>query len=307
MSLLDWILLASLLSLVFLISFKGLGCSKNSEKEPDIKKKEKSIEKILENRFNMVEQHINDNFEYLKNEKIKVDKELSEVKKTLEEKREENSSFKSDKKQFESKLENLQSDKVLVDKNLSETKESLKSKEEENNTLTEENKELKSSLNEKENELKETTKEIKKLEQFESSIKSPKLMTLLNTLLVNPALGKHREKSAIVDDSAQSILNLLLKLSTGQIFVKSYYETLVEYKKENQKVMSSEEVAFYEAINDFFGEEIIKNPNITKVEGKFDKSKHRGINNEKEGTIDSGIVLIPSDTTNNDKIKVKLT
>jgi len=70
--------------------------------------------------------------------------------------------------------------------------------------------------------------------------------------------------------------------------------------------MKDEEIEFYEAINNYFDNEIIKNPTEKIIEEDFDKSKHRGIENEKNGKIDNGIVLIPADIGNNDKIRVKL-
>jgi len=265
--------------------------------------KERNKNIVLEKKQTELESEL-DTF---KSDKDKTDRELTETKKSLKNKKEENTSLEKEKEELNSELKNLKSDKKIVDKKLSETEKFLKEKNKENNSLEEEKIALNNFLKEKEDEVKEINKELNKLKSFESSIKTPKLMILLNALLKNQALAQYREKSAIVDDSAESIYNLLLKLSTGQIFVKSYYESLVEYKKKNQKEMSSEEIAFYKAINSFFEKEIIENLTETKIEGKFDKSKHRGINNEKEGTLDNGIILIPSDTTNNDKIKVKLT
>jgi len=284
--------LVSLLSLVSLITFKGLGSAKSSGEQPDNTKELKALETKIDENQKSIKKILDNNFEYSKNEVKESEKKKVEAEEKLKEK---------EKRVEELKVINKQQESEVTD-----FKDELAEKQQESKKYEESLTKKSLLIKEKEDEVKEIHEELKNLKSFESSIKSPKLMTLLNTLLENSALSAYRKESTIVDDSAKSIYNLLLKLSTGQIFVKSYYETLVEYKKENQKEMSREEVAFYEAINQFFGEDIIENSSKTKVDGKFDKSKHRGINNEKEGTFDSGIILIPSDTTNNDKIKVKL-
>jgi len=293
MSLLDGVLLVSLLSLVSLIVFKGLGSTKSSGEQPDNTKELKALETKIDESQKSIKKILDNNFEYSKNEVKESEKKKVEAEEKLKEKEKRVEELKVINKQQASEVTNFKDELAEKQKESKKYEEALTKK-----SLL---------IKEKEDEVKEINEELKELKSFESSIKTPKLMTLLNTLLENSALSTYRKKSAIVDDSSESIYNLLLKLSTGQIFVKSYYESLVEYKKENQKEMSSKEVVFYEAINSFFGEEIIENPSKTKIDGKFDKSKHRGINNEKEGTLDNGMVLIPSDTTNNDKIKVKLT
>jgi len=137
------------------------------------------------------------------------------------------------------------------------------------------------------------------------SVKSQKEFKLLKALLNNPALEQYREKYNIKNEDLISLFNLNRFLASPRVFVNSYYDYLVEYKKVNQSEMDDREIEFYKAVNEYFNEEIIKD--IKKFEeGSFDKSKHRGINNETRGEIsDDKIVLIPTHLDAKMRVKLK--
>jgi len=206
-------------------------------------------------------------------------------------------------------LESLKDSEYQISDLTSRTSEldsKLKTVSLEKSSLESDKKVLTKNLASESNKLKACNSEIKDLQSLKDTFMSDKVMNLLDSVLNNHTLAKYREENKIVGKDSNSILNLLLNLSNPQIFVKSYYKILVEFKKENQEVMGDDEVAFYEAINKYFGEEVIVNPSKKLEERSFDKKIHRGINLESIATIIEKIILIPSDTTNNDKIKVKV-
>jgi len=147
-------------------------------------------------------------------------------------------------------------------------------------------------------------KEKEKIEDELNSLKDEKVLKLLRILLKNEALKSYKEKNDIKDESLKSLINLTKLLHSPKGFINSYLNDLREYKKENQTEMSDNEIEFYKAVNEYFGEDIIKD--IYKIEkSEFDKMKHRGINGETRGEISAdGIVLIP--THGDSKMRIKL-
>ncbi|GEM_PF-3477854 len=155
-------------------------------------------------------------------------------------------------------------------------------------------------------EMKDKERTIQALESYKETFASGKTMRLLEALLCNKTLEAYRRHYNITDKSTQSILHLTKQLLDAKTIINNYYKHLSEYKKEYQEAMSREEIDFYGQINAYFGETIIHIPENGKINSEFTKAEHRGINGETSGTIDDGIVLIPSDAVGNEKIKVKL-
>ena len=184
-----------------------------------------------------------------------------------------------------------------------EAEENLKISKNENETLQNEIEKLnqvKDTINNKNEKIE------KELKDFKSVFEDEKIINLLNAIFKCPALEEFRKAKKIIDNKPSSILNLILLLNSPKSFIDSYYNFLVEFKKLNQKGISDEEENFYVAINEYFEKEVIIEPKQRKITGEFDKLKHRGINGEYCGEIDDGIILIPSDCTKENKIKVKL-
>jgi len=283
--------------------------------------KDKEMGKKIEEIKSFMEKNIFSILQNLQKNNTKTDEILEDIKEEL----------KGNSSKSNEILEYLKEDVKEAKKRADKAKEKLREEEQENKTLKknlsdlklekerEENKsaELNIKVLSQEEKIKEVEKHLTnekensqkievKYKAFEEAFMSEKIIKLLEATLENQALEAYKNENSINDKSPKSILNLLLNLSTEQTFVKSYYDSLVEYKKSNQEEMTKEEVAFYEAINSYFDKEVINNPRETKVAGSFDKSKHRGIEMENKGEIDNGIILIPSDITNNDKIKVKM-
>jgi DNA repair exonuclease SbcCD ATPase subunit len=134
-----------------------------------------------------------------------------------------------------------------------------------------------------------------------------KIVCLLEAILNCPALKQYCKDMKLTDSNIpQSVYNLLLKLGSAKLFIDSYYKSMVEYKKTNQEPpITDDEIKFYAAINNFFGEKVIKNHDQKQVQGSFDKAKHAGLNLEGQGSIVDNAILIPADATGN-QIKVKL-
>ena len=283
--------------------------------------KDKEMGKKIEEIKSFMEKNIVSILKNLQKNNTKTDKILEDIKEEL----------KGNSSKSNEILEYLKEDVKEAKKRADKAKEKLREEEQENKTLKknlsdlklekerEENKsaELNIKVLSQEEKIKEVEKHLTnekensqkievKYKAFEEAFMSEKIIKLLEATLENKALEAYKNENSINDKSPKSILNLLLNLSTEQTFVKSYYDSLVEYKKSNQEEMTKEEVAFYEAINSYFDKEVINNPREIKVADSFDKSKHRGIEMENKGEIDNGIILIPSDITNNDKIKVKM-
>ena len=204
------------------------------------------------------------------------------------------------KEKLDSLIKEIQNKKDL---NYSQFEKEKKELEEINKRLQDDLKSKKEKLAECENQKNNLSPLLDYKKVFEED---DKLMELLDSLLKNPTLKEYKEKNEITDKTTKSIKNLLLKLTTSQIFINSYYDDLVEYKKENQTIMSDEEIRFYKAINNYFEDEIIIHPSTKTTDKSFSRSLHRGINGEQAGEIDNGIILIPADKIDNEKIKVKL-
>lgn len=157
------------------------------------------------------------------------------------------------------------------------------------------------------NDIKEKyDKNVKALKDFENIFYNEKLIKLLEAILNNSALQIYKDEIDIDGKNPKSIYNLLQRVLSPKLFIDSYYDSLKEYKKTYQNKMDDNEIKFYQVVNEYFSEEVILDFNKKIIDEDFDKSKHKGINNEKKGEIDSGIVLIPADTINHDKVIVKL-
>jgi len=311
-----------------------------------ITKVDKKIKEIEENIQNYVKVKISDDIKNITkefNEKIeKLQENYNQLQSTNNKKLTEKiDQLEKEKKELEEKHKNLEITKTELNTKIGNLTQNLKqesgykTKYEEVNknynelkTKIEEIQKSKDNLEKEKKELEETNKRLQddlkskkeKLAECENQKNdlSPlldykkvfeeddKLMDLLDSLLKNPTLKEYKEKNEITDKTPKSIKNLLLKLSTPQIFINSYYEDLVKYKKENPTIMSDEEVRFYNAINNYFGDEIIIYPSTKTTDKSFSRSLHRGIDGETSGEIDNGIILIPADKIDNEKIKVKL-
>lgn len=283
----------------------------------------------LESNVSSIDQELSSILPYLKEEYRNSLKEKEEANLNLNVKNEELKALQNNHNDLKIRYDNLQDEKSNLTNEVSKMKEenlsllsSINTKEaniselsgkcskleNEKASLEEEIKNTKSVLDSKSIELEQKEQEIQNLKPFEDVFKSEKIMALLNALLNNKALKEYREKEGINDDSPRSIYNLIKKLDSGKLFINSYYESLVKYKqeKDNQNEMSSEETDFYLKINKYFDKELIINPESKKINGSFTKAEHRGIGGETSGDMDDGIILIPSDSIGNDKIKVKL-
>ena len=235
-------------------------------------------------------------FEFYKDDVVTAKKELDNIKKkntSLDDELKACIKSKDELKEVEKEVEKRKLEIEELEKRLKESQEKLKK------TLKESQEEAK-----KKDSIIDELKV--KLKDIQDTFIQPKLLKLLETVLANPTLEKFRNKTGITDKTPSSSYQLLIKLCDAQSFVDSYYEDLKEYKKSNQDKMCDKEIEFYKMINEYFSKEIILNPDVTTIEDSFDKSKHKGVNNELNGEIDNGIVLIPADTINHDKIIVKL-
>ena len=120
--------------------------------------------------------------------------------------------------------------------------------------------------------------------------------------MANKTLDKYRQETQIIDDSINSIYNLISHLGNKKEFIRSYIEFVRDYKVNNHDIMSKEEREFYQAINNYYDEEVIHIPSSDTVD-EFDKSMHRGMKLGKTSletrTSDKNLViLIPSDIDN---------
>ncbi len=139
------------------------------------------------------------------------------------------------------------------------------------------------------------------MEQFENTFKSGKIENLLNTIINCDALCKFREEKSVKDLSPQSYFNLILYLGDPKALIKIYYDYLAEYKK-NEELVTDDEKKFYNAINEYYSEEVIKGLDNLGT-GRLDKAKHKTINNEQPPGKYIGVV-IPADIQN-PLIKIK--
>jgi len=273
----------------------------------------KTSERDLSDKIDKNTSLVNDVKEYLKNE-VKEINELKENEiKTLNSKiATKDSDLQNKNKQIEdttSKLNKIEHDCSSLEQDKSRIEAENQSAKIKIGTLKNEIATKDSDLQNKNKEISELETTIDKLENtlkdYDKVFKSDKIISLLTNLLNNPALKNYRNKEGIEDDSPKSIYNLLLKLKSAKYFIDSYYDILVEYKKDNQEIMNDNEIEFYKSINKYFNDEVILNPSAITIEGKFTKIKHRDINNEIEGP-ENAIILIPADKYNNDKIKVEV-
>ena len=272
-------------------SFKSL----NSFLEEDIKKREKREDEMLKWLKNIF-LNTGETLKELQNKIDEQSQKIVELEKQITETEGENKQLldsielkdkeitKQEKKidKYKNEIKSLQDDKAQLEKYFDSCKDKN------------------SSLEEKLEEEKEN------LLNYKEVFESEKLLNLLNSIINNPALSIYRKNKKIEDNSPKSLFNLISQLATPKVFVNSYYNDLVEYKKGNRSEMSEEEIKFYKAVNDYFGEDVIDIP-VSKRIDKFDKAKHIGMKENGKLTMDrndNAIILIPSDKTNNDKIRV---
>ncbi len=268
----------------------------------DKDKRFKELDENLSKKIDKIDSSIDSMFSYLKDDAKNA---RDEAKKAIDEKTEAENLSNKKFQDVQSEVSSLNTKNSKLDEEIKELRKSHKDKEADIATLKREKGETEETLSKRTSELNSNKLKIETLQPFEDVFHEKKLAKLLRTILDNPALENYRDKESIKDTSAQSIFNLVKHLSSAKVFISSYYDNLVEYKKKNQDEMRDEETDFYEALNHYFGDEYIKS--IQKKEDRgFDKACHRGIKGESNGEIDDGIILIPADTTNNDKIKVKI-
>jgi len=297
------------------------------------------VDEILDERLQFLEAKIDEKFDNL-DRNFKSEEEFNRIKEENSVLNERLSNLEKENREYKERLNNLekninnlkdelnQSRKTIEDLNR-KIREKEKELEEKNRDLEKLNQELEqlkiySGELEKENRKNEEKinnlneelvncnsnlyKEKEEKEILKSEIdklKSQKEFKLLKALLNNPALKDYREKYNIKGEDLISLFNLNRFLSSPRVFINSYYDYLVEYKKANPYEMDDREIEFYKAVNEYFNEEVIKD--IKKFEeGSFDKTKHRGINNETRGEIsDDKIVLIPTHLDSKMRVKLK--
>jgi len=204
-----------------------------------------------------------------------------------------------------SKKENdaLKSKEISLKTRLDESEKKSKKTEEREKAEKEKNEKLNVAKNDIESQKEVLEKE---LNDFKSSFEKKEILNLLNAILECPALEAFRSAKGIKDKKPNSILSLILILNSPKVFIDSYYNYLLKYKQSNQEGITEDEINFYTAINQYFGNETIRDCKTTKVTGTFTKDIHRGIKGETGGEIENGIILIPGDVTGENKIKVKL-
>jgi len=272
--------------------------------EEKIDEKFKQFETLLKNLQN------NDELEELKKDNEKLQNKLKNCNfyknknKALDENNkkllEDNQNLKNENeslKFWQKKAEYLENEKTQLSSELSKLEKQLNTQKIEiKNSFKQQIENLNSEIKEKNIEL----------EGLKNIIFTDKFNQLFSTILNNETLLEYRKKYNVVDNSIYSAIYLFRNLCNARTFINSFYDDLVEYKKSHQTPLSDNEVEFYKAINEYFDEEIIKNPTQKVYDGSFERDIHRGINNERDGEIDEGIILIPAMKVDNKKMKVKL-
>jgi chromosome segregation ATPase len=263
--------------------------------EEDIKKRNKKEDEMLE---------------WLKNIFSNTGKTLKELQNKVDEQSQKITELEKKMTETEGKNKQLLDSIELKEKKITKQEEEIDRYKNDIKNIQDEKTQLKryfDSCKEKNSSLEEKLEDEKKnLFDYKKVFENEKLLNLLNSILANPALSTYRKYKKIEDHSPQSLFNLISKLATSKVFIGSYYDDLVNYKKNNHSEMSEEEIKFYKAVNDYFGEEVIDIPDSKRIE-KFDKAKHIGMKENGKLTMDgsnNAIILIPADTTNNDKMKV---
>jgi len=250
-----------------------------------------NLKKILEDissDINSLKTQIGE-IEELKNKLNQKEREIEDKEELIE---------KQNKKieELEKKFDITKSEKEILESK-------LKEKEEKINKLQKEMK----SYNEKISELENKLTNLDSLESFKNVFEGAEFKKLFEAVLKNPALEEFRKEYEILDNSPKSMFNFTKLLKNERVFVLSIYPYIVEYKKNHQKEMDEREIEFYNAINDYFDKEVFYKIEKKVNEDKFDKSYHRGINNELRGELsDDKLVLIPPCKIDDIKMKVKL-
>ena len=258
--------------------------NKLNQKEREVEDKEELIEKQ-----NKKIEELEKKFDITKSEREILEFKLKEKEKFI--------------KEQNTKIEKLEENFVITksEKEILESK--LKEKEKMINKLQKDMENYNKKISELENKLTN----LDSLESFKNVFEEPKFRRLFEAVLKNPALEEFRKEYEILDNSPKSMFNFTKFLKNERVFVLSIYDYIVNYKKNHQEEMDEREIEFYNAINDYFDKEVFYKIEKKVNEDKFDKSYHRGINNELRGELsDDKLVLIPPCKIDDIKMKVKL-
>ena len=243
----------------------------------------------------------------VESEKTEAKNELDRIKGELEKLNEDKQSLETEKTKFENELkatkERLEKEKQSIEFEKTEVKNELDRIKEELETEKRELESCQENLKVKDSYLEE----LGGLEGFKEIVNDERFNRLFNALLNNPALKEFREKFQILDNSPKSVCEFVKFLKDDRTFVNSVYDYIVDYKKTNQNLMEDSEIEFYNAVNNYFQTEVFYNIDKYVSEDKFNKSYHRGINNELRGELsDDKLVLVPPCRVDDLKMKVKL-
>lgn len=243
--------------------------------------KEKILNKELSQKIGKLQKEIK-NIHTLELEKNKIAEKLKFSLNTIEEIKETNKELKETLSQKEEKIENLQNE-IMNEKY-------------EKVSLEKTNGILKEKLDEYENKLDS----FKGFDEVIRQLQNPKLTNLLMAILKTESLSQMRLKFDLKDDNLNSLLKLFQLTLDSDYFVNIYYPFIEEYKKrnikeikENENIMSLEEINFYNKVNEYFNDIIVDIDEKEIKILKFDPLKHEDINGLEKGKLVKNTPLIP--------------
>jgi len=243
--------------------------------------KEKILNKELSQKIGKLQKEIK-NIHTLELEKNKIAEKLKFSLNTIEEIKETNKELKETLSQKEEKIENLQNE-IMNEKY-------------EKVSLEKTNGTLKEKLDEYENKLDS----FKGFDEVIRQLQNPKLTNLLMAILKTESLSQMRLKFDLKDDNLNSLLKLFQLTLDSDYFVNIYYPFIEEYKKrnikeikENENIMSLEEINFYNKVNEYFNDIIVDIDEKEIKILKFDPLKHEDINGLEKGKLVKNTPLIP--------------
>lgn len=243
--------------------------------------KEKILNKELSQKIGKLQKEIK-NIHTLELEKNKIAEKLKFSLNTIEEIKETNKELKETLSQKEEKIENLQNE-IMNEKY-------------EKVSLEKTNGTLKEKLDEYENKLDS----FKGFDEVIRQLQNPKLTNLLIAILKTESLSQMRLKFDLKDDNLNSLLKLFQLTLDSDYFVNIYYPFIEEYKKknikeikENENIMSLEEINFYNKVNEYFNDIIVDIDEKEIKILKFDPLKHEDINGLEKGKLVKNTPLIP--------------
>ena len=243
--------------------------------------KEKILNEELSQKIGKLQKEIK-NIHTLELEKNKIAEKLKFSLNTIEEIKETNKELKETLSQKEEKIENLQNE-IMNEKY-------------EKVSLEKTNGTLKEKLDEYENKLDS----FKGFDEVIRQLQNPKLTNLLIAILKTESLSQMRLKFDLKDDNLNSLLKLFQLTLDSDYFVNIYYPFIEEYKKrnikeikENENIMSLEEINFYNKVNEYFNDIIVDIDEKEIKILKFDPLKHEDINGLEKGKLVKNTPLIP--------------